>query len=126
MREIETDVESLIAYLRSSYAPERLAAAELLGKIGDARAVGPLAAALRDEDSGVRKVAAEALDKFGDVRAVEPLVAVLRDENSGIRRMAALVLSDFFLPPSSGNSSPDSAAGPPDKSCGREGLAFKS
>ena len=43
----------------------RRSAAWALGKIGDARAVEPLAAALRDNDSDVREAAAQALKSLG-------------------------------------------------------------
>jgi HEAT repeat protein len=64
-------------YIRSL----RAAAAEALGKIGDARAVEPLIGMLGDEDSDVRYDAAEALGKIGDVRAVEPLIKALEEGN---------------------------------------------
>ena len=67
----------------------RQAAAEALGKIGDARAVEPLVAALKDQDSNARQGAAEALGRIGDARAVEPLIAALK-EGAGVGRVAAL------------------------------------
>jgi HEAT repeat protein len=85
----------------------RKAAAEMLGSIGDARAVEPLINALRDGDRDVCRSAAEALDKFGwkpgtdgqkaaylisndaweslvewGEPAVEPLINALEDGNS--------------------------------------------
>ncbi|MBN1506007.1 MAG: HEAT repeat domain-containing protein [Sedimentisphaerales bacterium] len=66
-------VESLIEELQSP-APASCAV-KALGRIGDTRAVEPLAAALRVEHSGlVRTDVAEALWEFGDIRGVEFLV----------------------------------------------------
>jgi len=57
----------------------RDAAAETLGKIGDASAVEPLIQALLNDDKyGVRRTAAKALGKIKDVRAVNPLVQELK------------------------------------------------
>ena len=70
-------------------------AAEALGQIGDARAVGPLIAALRDDISSVRQAAAEALGQIGDTSAVEPLIAALRDASLGVRRAAADALGQI-------------------------------
>jgi HEAT repeat protein len=67
-------------------------AAEVLGQIGDTRAVEPLIAALKDEDSFVRWQAAEALGQIGDTRAVEPLIAALKDESKQVRGPAAEAL----------------------------------
>jgi hypothetical protein len=58
-------VEPLIAALSDQSKIVRKAAAEALGKIGDARAVEPLIAALRDQSEFVREAAAEALDRLG-------------------------------------------------------------
>ena len=70
-------------------------AAEALGQIGDARAVGPLIAALRDDISSVRQAAAEALGQIGDTSAVEPLIAALRAASLGVRRAAADALGQI-------------------------------
>lgn len=55
------------------------AAVELLGDIGDARAVEPLGEALRYRYYYVRQAAAEALGRIGDARAVAPLCAALHE-----------------------------------------------
>jgi HEAT repeat protein len=68
--------------------------AEVLGRIGDVRAVGPLIAALRDENEvrHVRKAAVEALGRIGDARAVAPLAAALKDGESWQRKAASQAL----------------------------------
>jgi HEAT repeat protein len=51
-------------------------AADILGKIGDARAVKPLISLLRDDDISVRSKAVDALSTIG-ISAVEPLITKL-------------------------------------------------
>lgn len=69
----------------------RLAAASVLGRVGDSRAVEPLIDAL-DDQQGVNEVAALALGEIGDSRAVEPLINALGDENWEVRSSAAKAL----------------------------------
>jgi HEAT repeat protein len=73
-------VECLIAVLEDDEWPVREMAAKALGKIGDARAVGPLIKALK-RDWPALWVVAEALGQLEDDRAVESLVAALRDSD---------------------------------------------
>ena len=68
----------------------RMKAAEVLGEIGDERAVEPLIQALKDKDEFVRQCAAEALGEIGDERAVETLNQALKDE--WVREEAAKAL----------------------------------
>jgi HEAT repeat protein len=78
--------------MRRNSVDVRQAAAEALGKIGDARVVEPLIAALKDTDKDVRQAAAVALGKIGDARAVEPLIAALKDEERDVRAVATEAL----------------------------------
>ncbi|MGQ0810530.1 MAG: HEAT repeat domain-containing protein [Nitrospiraceae bacterium] len=65
-------VEILIEYLRDDDWLVREAAADLLGKIGDVRAVEPMMERLRvDKDTGVKELALKALGLIGDARPVE-------------------------------------------------------
>ena len=60
---------------------ERAFAAELLGRVGNAKAVPALlttVAATRTEDADVREIALRALARIGDPRAVAPLVDALK------------------------------------------------
>jgi len=83
------DLKGLIKALRYKRdGVVRQTAAEVLGEIGDARAVEPLLAALRDEDSDVREAAAEALGKIGDARAAVPLRSALGEHSHGIMEAA--------------------------------------
>lgn len=60
---------------------ERAFAAELLGRVGNAKAVPALLEtiqATRNEDADVREIALRALARIGDTRAVEPLIDALK------------------------------------------------
>src|SRR5688572_10529224 len=74
-------VDKYIGMLRSARKwRDRAFAAELLGRVGGARAVPALletVTATRTEDSDVREVALRALARIADPRAVEPLIRAL-------------------------------------------------
>jgi len=90
-------VEPLVIALNDKWRTVRGRAAEMLGKIGDARAVGPLLSKLEDKSEGerARGMAADALGKIGDARAVNPLLTALRDEDELVRRLAARALGQI-------------------------------
>jgi len=75
-------VEKYVTRLRSATKwRERAFAAELLGRVGNAKAVPALletVAATRTEDADVREIALRALARIGDPRAVGPLVEALK------------------------------------------------
>ena len=95
-------VDPLIKVLQDKSSTWRRDAAQALGEIGDARAVGPLLVALGEVgESGVdgvfaklsvRGAAARALVGIGDPRAVESLVAALADANESVRKDAVEAL----------------------------------
>lgn len=64
--------EALLKALTDSDLDLRLAAAEALGRIGDARLIGALVTALEDADPWVRQAAARALEKMGRTPADDP------------------------------------------------------
>jgi len=65
-------VEILIEYLEDDDWLVREAAADLLGKIGDVRAVDPLMKRLAmDQDTGVKELAIKALGLIGDARPTQ-------------------------------------------------------
>jgi HEAT repeat protein len=66
-----------MARLGAEQSQDRWLAAEVLGNLGDDRAVLPLIAALQDSYGAVRRSAVQALGRLGDVRAVEPLMRAL-------------------------------------------------
>ncbi|MFQ5520302.1 MAG: HEAT repeat domain-containing protein, partial [Candidatus Methylomirabilia bacterium] len=67
----------------------RAAAAQALGILGDGRAVEPLIAALGDEDGDAPEAVIEALGRLGDARAVEPLIVALENQNYEVREASA-------------------------------------
>lgn len=71
-------VEILIEFLDDDDWVVREAAADLLGKIGDMRAVDPLMQRLRhDKDTGVKEYAIKGLGLIGDPRPVDMLVEAI-------------------------------------------------
>ncbi len=71
-------VEILLEYVRDDDWVVREAAADLLGKIGDARAVEPLMERLRvDPDTGVKEYALKSLGLIGDPRPAELYVEAI-------------------------------------------------
>jgi|GEM_PF-6947358 len=85
-------VPHLIQALKDETPIVRNFVANILGEIGDARAVEPLIMTLKDEDTYIRKEAAESLGNMRDARAVEPLIMTLEDENPDVRKKAAKAL----------------------------------
>lgn len=91
-------IEPLIGALEhedNNYA--RLKAVEILGEIGDERAVNLFAvnllvAVLKDKDTNVQMKAAEAMVKIGKP-AIEPLIIEFKDENEFGRWQIAAILS---------------------------------
>ncbi len=71
----------------------RIAAAHILGEIGQRQEVELLCQALNDEDDIIRNVAARSLGRIGDISAVEPLVDSLEDET--VREAALNALMKF-------------------------------
>jgi HEAT repeat protein len=74
---------------------ERAFAAELLGRVGNAKAVPALletVQATRNEDADVREIALRALARIGDARAVEPLIAALKQAENWLAPRIADIL----------------------------------
>ena len=65
-----------------SVAEVRWTAASVLGRLGDAKAVGPLIERLSDINSEVRRQAALSLGYLGDRRAYNELVRLAREDKS--------------------------------------------
>ncbi|MEC4675088.1 MAG: HEAT repeat domain-containing protein [Nitrospirota bacterium] len=71
-------VEILIEYLGDDEWIVREAAADVLGKIGDVRAVEPLIERLqKDKDTGVKELATKSLGLIGDARPVDLYVEMI-------------------------------------------------
>ena len=89
-------VTYLIEIMRRKYSPGRNRAAEILGKIGDPRAVEPLVEALGDED--IRYAAAEALSSIQDPKALHFLLQVVKGKDHDARDAAAMALINIGAP----------------------------
>lgn len=72
-------VPALIGLLADEGAGIRITAVRFLGKIGDVRAIEPLAAALEDENEDVRVAVANSLGKIGGERAAMALARFIKD-----------------------------------------------
>jgi hypothetical protein len=68
---------------------------EILGKIGDLRAVDSLMQALHDPDIGVQCSAANSLGKIGDSRAVDFIISKLESEDESVRHAVAEALGNI-------------------------------
>ncbi len=64
--------DEFITALLSGDPPDRRIAAEILGELGDKRAIGPLLEKLSDEEKPVRRAAAESLKKLGAAETQMP------------------------------------------------------
>jgi HEAT repeat protein len=79
-------VELLINSLKDENAQFKCAVIDVLGEIGDERAIDPLIKALKDQDADVVWSAVYALADIGDeraVKAIEPLMSDTRDSVRG-------------------------------------------
>jgi HEAT repeat protein len=84
-------VEILIEYLEDDDWLVREAAADLLGKIGDVRAVEPLMKRLEeDRDTGVKELAIKALGLIGDARPTQLYLAAIPIRPLRVYAMEAL------------------------------------
>ncbi|MGZ3480072.1 MAG: HEAT repeat domain-containing protein, partial [Myxococcaceae bacterium] len=91
-------VDALISALKDADPGVRQAAAESLGRIGDARAVEPLSGLLGDGNVDVRRSAVEALGQLDDAKAIPALSKATGDANPAVRREAAEALLSFDEP----------------------------
>ncbi|HCE46800.1 MAG TPA: hypothetical protein DET40_24910 [Lentisphaeria bacterium] len=88
-------VEPLIKALKDNDPVIRAETAEVLGGIGDKRALDPLIGMLKDGNPDVRQQAVKALGRMGSKRAVEPLAACLKDPSRDIRLEAVEALKSL-------------------------------
>ncbi len=89
----ETAVLPLLGALQSGDDRMRLYAAELLGDLGDTRAVRPLAKALSDENRLVRHAAALALDQFQHTPILPELIEMFQDDDAMVRLVVITMLA---------------------------------
>lgn len=86
-------VEPLIARLQSAAPAVRVAAASLLGRLGDRRAIPALIRALDTADAELCTTAAAALGSIGDPAASDALVGLFAHPGAGVRRAAIAALN---------------------------------
>ena len=95
----EASFEPLLKEFKSDDWHMRARAAQVLGKIGDKRAVEPLIRTLVKRDKvnnkHVRGRIIEALGEIGDERAVDPLIKALDDQYIYVRQKAADALDNI-------------------------------
>lgn len=88
-------VEPLLTMLREGERDARLAAAPLLGAIGDRRAVAPLIAVLGSADAELTAAAAGALASLGDAASLDPLLALFAHEQAIVRQAAIAAINSI-------------------------------
>ncbi len=91
-------VPALISTLESGNDTAKYIAAQVLGKLGDKRAVDPLIQLLDYDHEYIRAAAAEALGKLGDRRVLEPLAAATKDSFDVVRKSAIAAIGNFRSP----------------------------
>lgn len=91
-------VEPLISFLRSLDPEQSCGAAEVLGTLGDTRAVLPLLACWKSADETLRTAVGNALIQIGP-GAIAPLTAVLDDPDAAARQFAAGILEQLAWEP---------------------------
>lgn len=88
-------VDDLIAMLEHKRSYVRSAAIDVLGDLGDTRAVQHIIPLLQDKSKDVRRYACESLGKLGDVSAVNAIIPLLFDEVTSNRKWASWALSEL-------------------------------
>jgi HEAT repeat protein len=88
-------VVPLMQRLEASTPDARAAAAELLGRLGDRRALPPLVRALDDADAEVVAAAAGALGALGTPNVVDPLFGLFAHRSAAVRRAAIAAVNSI-------------------------------
>lgn len=88
-------VEDLIKFLDDDGQNSRLKKIELLGSIGDPRAIDHIIPFLNNNNVFFKIAAAKSLGNFDDNRIIEPLLLVLNDKSFMLRHVAVEVLGNF-------------------------------
>src|SRR5262249_32919061 len=92
------DIPRLIQELKEGDEPDRIGAAEALGRLGaDAKSALPaLLLVLRDEGESVRQAGLRAIIAIGpDVKAMAALAVSLRDSDNTVRALSATALGQL-------------------------------
>jgi HEAT repeat protein len=87
-----------IAAMENGTTPQRIAAAKMLGKLGDPNAAGVLMSALDDSSIAVRRSAIDSLKQLGVRRAAGAIAAQLKHPADALRVTAAEALTKLATP----------------------------
>lgn len=90
-------LRGLVTALQDAQWQVRAVAACALGKLGDARTVGPLIAVSTDESAEVRSAAMYALGEIGTAPAIAALIAGLRDQDEDVHLDAVYSLGQHVV-----------------------------
>src|SRR5207249_10984483 len=93
----KTRAEEMLASLHESHWLTRKYAVEVLGTLGDPRAVGPLIEALTDEVNDIRQRAYESLIKIG-APSVPAVASLLTHEDDDLRQVASEIIRKVGKP----------------------------
>jgi HEAT repeat protein len=88
-------VESLIESLAQAERHGRLAAADVLGRLGDRRAVPALCELLSEADADLVAAAAASLATLGDARALDHLLPLFGHEHPAVRQAAIAAVNSI-------------------------------
>ncbi len=93
----KTRAEEMLAALKEGHWLTRKYAVEVLGTVGDARAVGPLIEALTDEVNDIRQRAYDSLIKIG-APSVPAVASLLTHEDDDLRQAASEIVRKIGKP----------------------------
>lgn len=94
----QTDLETMVANLKSPDVLVRRKAAKELGERRFREASGPLAEAARtDSDAEVRSAAVESVGRIKDFEAIPAVIEVLKDTAPPVRRSAIRALVSYYI-----------------------------
>ncbi|HEX9900913.1 MAG TPA: HEAT repeat domain-containing protein [Candidatus Methylomirabilis sp.] len=93
----KTRADEMLAALQDGHWLTRKYAVEVLGSLGDARAVGPLIEALTDEVNDIRQRAYDSLIKIG-APSVTAVASLLTHEDDDLRQAASEIIRKIGKP----------------------------
>src|SRR6266545_3466063 len=93
----KTRVEEMLSALQESHWLTRKYAVEVLGTMGDPRAVGPLIEALADEVNDIRQRAYDSLIKIG-APSVTAVASLLTHDDDDLRQVAGEIIRKIGKP----------------------------
>ena len=98
MKKTSPDISSYLEALKNKDYKMRLEAADILGELGNKKAVTALIALLGDENNYVRQAGTRALGKLKDKEAVDSLIDRLEDSDLYVRAFSIWALGEIREP----------------------------